>query len=64
MVVLCDTYKPNGQPTDDNFRPQAKEVFDKYTAEESWFGIEQEFFLMKPDSENVTHESVTPLGLS
>lgn len=43
-IVLCDTYKSNGEPTDSNHRHNANIVFEK-TEEEPWFGLEQEYFL-------------------
>ena len=30
IIVLCDTYKPDGTPLSNNYRPQAKEIFDEY----------------------------------
>jgi len=43
-LVLCDTYKSNGQPTETNHRHRAVKVFEN-TEEEPWFGLEQEFFI-------------------
>ena len=46
ILVMCDTYKPNGEPLKDNNRSWAKEIFDKDLSQHPWYGIEQEFFLM------------------
>jgi glutamine synthetase len=43
-LILCDTYKFNGEPTENNHRCNAFKYF--YTSEyEPWFGIEQEYFI-------------------
>ena len=47
-MVLCDAYKPNGEPISNNNRVWAKEQFDKNLEEEPWFGLEQEYFLIDP----------------
>lgn len=48
-VVLCECYLPNGQPTEDNTRRVAASVFEheKAAGEEPWYGMEQEYVLMK-----------------
>lgn len=43
-LVLCDTYKSNGMPTETNHRYHAAKFFEN-TEEEPWFGLEQEFFI-------------------
>lgn len=45
-LVLCDTYKPNGELLSINKRVWAKELFDKKLEEEPWFGLEQEYFIL------------------
>lgn len=62
VLVLCDSYRPNGKPTKENTRLWAKSVFEKIVDKVPWYGIEQEFFLMMPDKENITKESIKPLG--
>ena len=47
MLVMCDTYRPDGKPLDNNHRYWSKSVFDKKKDEEPQFGLEQEYFLMK-----------------
>lgn len=48
-IVLCETYHHDGRPTLSNFRYHAKKLFSKDNVEkhEPWFGIEQEYFLLK-----------------
>lgn len=46
ILVLCDTYTPNGEPLSNNNRVNANKIFNKNLQEEPWFGIEQEFFLI------------------
>lgn len=45
-LVLCDTYKSNGESTETNHRHKANILFDtlKGCEEEPWFGLEQEYF--------------------
>lgn len=45
-LVLCETTKPNGEPIFNNFRPNAKKIFDKYLNEKPWYGMEQEYFMI------------------
>lgn len=45
VLVLCDTYKPSGEPLSNNHRVKANEIFEKNKEEEPWYGIEQEFFI-------------------
>ena len=46
ILVLCETYLPNGKPHSSNTRYIARKVFNIYSVIlEPWFGIEQEFFL-------------------
>jgi glutamine synthetase len=46
-IVLCDTYKPNGDPHKTNNRYKANILFDNLLEERSWFGLEQEYFMFK-----------------
>jgi len=47
-MVMCDTYRPDGTPLENNHRVLANELFNKALDEEPWFGLEQEYFLMDP----------------
>lgn len=53
ILVLCDTYKPSGEPLDNNNRVKAVEIFQKNIQEEPWYGIEQEFFIIDSNSKKV-----------
>ena len=46
ILVLCDTYKPDGTPIFNNHRHRAKEIFNQKLEEKPWYGMEQEFFMM------------------
>ena len=63
FLILCDTYHPDGTPLNNNYRPQAKALFDAHSEEEPWFGIEQEYFLMNTRKTELDGESV-PVGYS
>lgn len=56
ILVLCEAIMPvSHDPIPTNTRAAAKATFDKGLALKPWFGIEQEYTLMKKDG-------VTPLG--
>ncbi len=60
-LALCETYHTDGTPTNTNFRYFAKQIFDKGVDEyEPNFGIEQEYFMMKPVGEG--NSMSWPLG--
>lgn len=44
LLVLCDTWLPNGEPHSTNTRITAKNIFDQSPDLEPMFGLEQEFF--------------------
>ena len=50
-IVLCDTYNPEGKPLKNNHRIWADEIFNQALDEEPWFGLEQEYFLISPETE-------------
>ena len=54
-LVLCETYKPNGEPCENNHRKWALNIMNKQKTHEPMFGLEQEYFLINP----YTHQ---PLG--
>ena len=66
VMVLCDTYLPSGEPTPSNHRHTAKKVFDQYSEQKPWYGLGQEFFLMKGDNPlpSKSKPSVTPFGVT
>lgn len=47
VLVLCEVYLPGGKPHPSNTRAELAKVARKYAKHESWFGIEQEFTLLK-----------------
>ncbi|KAF0972220.1 hypothetical protein FDP41_009528 [Naegleria fowleri] len=49
ILVLCDTYRPNGEPLETNTRAPALEIFNKNLASRPWFGFEQEYTLYSCD---------------
>lgn len=49
VIVLCDTYKPDGTPTNTNHRNKMQDAVDKVKEHEPWFGIEQEYTLLDMD---------------
>jgi len=51
-LVLCDTYKSNGEPTETNHRHKASSIFDNLYEEEPWFGLEQEYFFTPYQDDN------------
>lgn len=52
-IALCEAYLPDGTPSASNFRHLASKVFDHpdVKKQEIWFGIEQEYILMKEDKD-------------
>jgi len=46
VIVLCDTYLPDGTPHRTNNRFRANEIFQRGLEQKPWFGLEQEYFLM------------------
>lgn len=49
ILVLCDTYKPDGSPTDSNKRAAMQSAYDRTVKHEPWFGIEQEYTFLDVD---------------
>lgn len=48
VIVMCDTYKPDGGPCDTNHRCKMETVYEKVKGALPWFGIEQvSFFLFR-----------------
>lgn len=45
VIVLCDTYKPDGSPSDSNHRAKFMENYETQVVKDQnpWFGIEQEY---------------------
>jgi|TARA_B110000967_G_C18809881_1_gene522990 glutamine synthetase len=49
-IVMCETQKPDGTYLENSHRHWAKDLFDQAPNEEPWFGLEQEYFMMSPDT--------------
>lgn len=54
-LVLCSTWLPNGEPHPDNSRYHAENIFKNPNVQtaKTWFGIEQEFFLVDNETNKV-----------
>lgn len=50
ILVLCDTYTPNGEILRTNHRYNANEIFNKKLDANPWFGMEQEYFIIDPNT--------------
>ncbi|KAG8500509.1 hypothetical protein CXB51_002682 [Gossypium anomalum] len=52
ILVMCDAYTPAGEPVPTNKRFNAAKIFSHpdVVAEEPWYGIEQEYTLLKKDT--------------
>lgn len=61
-IVLCETYHQDGSPTVSNFRHLAAKIFEKKGGHEPWFGLEQEYVLLKPTGTGMTWPLGWPLG--
>ncbi|XP_053670112.1 glutamine synthetase 2 cytoplasmic isoform X1 [Anopheles nili] len=49
ILVLCETYRYDGTPTESNKRKTCLEVCQRTADEQPWFGIEQEYTLLDVD---------------
>lgn len=48
VLVLCDCYKPDGQPLPGNTRAIAADLLGRKSELKPWFGFEQEYVLLDP----------------
>lgn len=55
ILVMCDTYTPQGVPLPTNKRYPAKQIFDKALGLKPWYGFEQEYTLFESNGK-------TPFG--
>nr|AHJ10960.1 cytosolic glutamine synthetase 1 isoform 2 [Lemna minor] len=51
ILVMCDCYTPAGEPIPTNKRYRASQIFSDpaVVAEETWYGLEQEYTLLQKD---------------
>lgn len=49
ILVMCETYRHDGTPTESNKRHSCRKVCKQVAAEQPWFGIEQEYTLLDID---------------
>lgn len=49
ILVLCDTYQPDGKPTTANHRNKLHDAIERTKQHEPWFGIEQEYTFLDTD---------------
>jgi len=52
VLVMCDTFTPNGDPLSNNNRVYADKIFSNpiVNKQKPWFGLEQEYFIVDPES--------------
>lgn len=48
ILVMCDTYTPEGEPLPTNTRYDCAIAMETIKDQVPWFGLEQEYFLMNP----------------
>ncbi|KAI9313849.1 hypothetical protein BX666DRAFT_551405 [Dichotomocladium elegans] len=49
--VICETFNPDGTPHKTNYRHACKKIMDTHAHQHPWFGIEQEYMLINPETE-------------
>jgi len=49
ILVLCETFNPDGTPNKTNHRYHCNKLMEQVKSEEPWFGIEQEYTLFNND---------------
>jgi glutamine synthetase len=52
-LVVCSTYDVNGEPLQNNHRHLAEQIFNSKLEEEPWFGLEQEYFMLDKETNNI-----------
>jgi glutamine synthetase len=63
ILVICDVFNAwDGKPSIGNTRAPCAEIMEKYAAHLPWFGIEQEYTLMKPGK--VGERALIPFGFN
>ena len=49
ILVLCETWDPDGSPNKFNYRHEAARLMEANAKHHFWFGLEQEYTLLGPD---------------
>lgn len=49
VLVMCEVMNPDGSPHESNARARLRDLAKKHAADETWFGIEQEYTLYDGD---------------
>jgi glutamine synthetase len=63
ILVLCETYLPDKEtPARFNFRHLCNKIMKEAEADKPWFGMEQEFFLLKRTGTGIEWPLGWPLG--
>jgi len=63
VLVMCDVWNAwDGKPSIGNTRAKCAEIMEQYKDHDPWFGIEQEYTLMKPC--RVGEASTVPFGFN
>jgi len=63
ILVICDVYNAwDDKPSIGNTRAECAAIMEKYKAHDPWFGIEQEYTLMRPGK--VGEASTMPIGFN
>ena len=52
-LVVCSTYDVNGISLQNNHRHMAEYIFNSKLEEEPWFGLEQEYFMLDKETNNI-----------
>lgn len=50
FLVLCETYDTDGKALPNNHREKAKMIFEEKNNLKPWYGFEQEYFILNPDT--------------
>jgi glutamine synthetase len=65
FLVLCETYNTNNVALDNNYRPKAEKIFDSKKDLKPWYGYEQEYFIINPNTKlplGFEDENIEPQG--
>ena len=49
-IVLCEVMNPDGTPHESNTRANLRELYEQTKDAKMWFGIEQEYVMMNPET--------------